>query len=229
MPSNLAECRPPLHADRRMRFGLSILLIGHLWAVIGRPLEFATLGPFGSSPSASTFFNPVRGYSQFAYLDHGYAFFAPDPGPSHYFQAAITDGEGKRSEHKFPDLDVQWPRLLYHRHFMLAEFFNDVYHPPGNPPPEIAANPIATADWVRGRKRFDDIRDSLLNHLRAKYPRCEVAVRRVEHRQPGLPEFFEGGFGTRDERLTRVLFDTIDGLPIRPPESLLAPPAESAP
>jgi hypothetical protein len=228
MPSNPAACRPPLLANRRLRFGLSILLIGHLWAVIGRPLEFATQGPFGTSPSISTFFAPVRGYSQFAYLDHGYAFFAPDPGPCHFFQAAVTDSAGKLTEYKFPELAAQWPRLLYHRHFMLAEFFNDVHHPPGKPPAEIAANALATADWVRGRKRFDDVRNSLLHHLRTVHPRCEVAIRRVEHRQPGLPEFFGGGFSTRDQRLMRVLFDTVDGLPIPPPETLAAPPAEPA-
>ncbi len=229
MTADSVESIRPLLTDRRVRFGLSVLIIGHLWAVVGRPLEFATQGPFGTSPSVSTLYAPVRGYSQFAYVDHGYAFFAPDPGASHFFQAAVTDPDGKLTELKFPDLEVHKPRLLYHRHFMLAEFFNDVYHPPGNPPPDIAANSIATADWVRGRKRFSDVRDSLLHHLREIHPRCEVAVRRVEHRQPGIPEFFEGQIGTRDQRLMRVLFDTIDGLPIRPPETLSPPPAEPAP
>jgi hypothetical protein len=222
-----------LFANRWARVGISILLIGHLWAVIGRPFEFATQGPYGTSPSASALYAPIRGYSEFAYLNHGYAFFAPDPGPSHYFQAAVTDQQGQRAEYKFPDLDDQWPRLLYHRHFMLAEFFNDVHHPPGSPPEELANDAVASANWIRGRQRFEDVRDSILNHLRKKHPNCEVAIRRVEHRQPGLPEFINGGIGTRDERLLRILFDTIDGLPaqpstgpLAPPETLSPPPAE---
>jgi hypothetical protein len=221
---------PSFFASRRARLAISVLVIGHLWAVIGRPLEFATQGPFGTSPSATTFF---RGYSQFAYLDHGYAFFAPEPGPSHFFQAAITPPQGERFERKFPDLSDQWPRLLYHRHFMLAEFLNDVYHPPGEPPAEIASDALATAQWRQGRKRYEDVRDSILNHLRSEHPRCEVAIRRVEHRQPGLPEFFQDGTSVRDERLLRVLFDTAieantlppEGIP-GPPESLMLPPAE---
>ena len=227
--------RPSRFADRRVRLGVSVLLIGHLWAVVGRPLEFATQGPFGTSPAASAFYAPVKGYSQFAYLDHGYAFFAPDPGPSHFIQAVITNPDGSRIEKKYPDLSEQWPRLLYHRHFMLAEFLNDVHHPPNDPPPEIAQDPSAAAQWARARRRYEDVRDSILNHLRNEHPVCEVAIRRVEHRQPGLPEFLQGQVGTRDESLLRVLFDTLDDLPPRtaptvnvPTETLSAPPAEPA-
>lgn len=223
MLPNPIDSRQAPFLSRRQRLCLSVLLIGHLWAVIGRPFEFATQGTFGTSPSVSTFYAPVRGYSQFAYMDHGYAFFAPDPGPSHFIQAAITDSNGGRMEAKFPDLADQWPRLLYHRHFMLAEFFNDVHHPPGSPPPEIAANAAATAEWVRGRKRFDDVRDSILHHLHTYHPRCEIAIRRVEHRQPGLPEFFDGGVGTRDPRLMTILLDTIDGMPPQETETLEVP------
>lgn len=233
MPPDRFTAHSSWFASRRVRFGLSVLIIGHLWAVFGRPMEFATQGPFGTSPSASMFYAPVRGYSQFAYLDHGYAFFAPDPGPSHFIQAAITDEQSERVELKFPDLDQQWPRLLYHRHFMLAEFFNDVYHPPGSPPPEIADNAMASVQWMRGRKRFETVRDSILNHLRKEHPQTLVAIRRVEHRQPGLPEFIDGGIGTRDLSLLRVMYDTIDGLPepplapvSLPTENVIALPAE---
>ncbi len=225
------DAAPSRPSGRRVKIAVSVVLLIHLWGVVGRPFEFATQGPFGSSPSASTFYSPVRAYSQFMYLDHGYAFFAPDPGPSHFIQAAITDDGGTRVEMKYPDLAEQRPRLLYHRHFMLAEFLNDVHYPPGPPPAEIASDASAAAEWMRTRKRFDDVRDSILHHLRVEYPRCDVAIRRVEHRQPGLPEFFEGKVGTRDERLLRVLFDTFDGSPsvdesqsLEVPRETVAPP-----
>jgi len=211
-------------SDTRVRVVVSFFLIGHLWAVIGRPLEFATQGPFGASPSASAWYAPVRAYSQFAYLDHGYAFFAPDPGPSHFFEAAITNSFGEIVERKFPDLTVQWPRLLYHRHFMLAEFLNDVHQPPIQPPPEIAGNPVELERFMRGRRRFESVRDSILKHLRYHHPESKVAIRRVEHRQPGLPEFFGDNVSVADQRLLRVLFDTIDGL--RVPTSDPAPTTE---
>ncbi len=118
--SNVVASKPP---RRSIRIAISLLLLWHLAAVIGRPWEFATQGPFGNSPSASTFYQVVGGYSQFLYLDHGYAFFAPDPGPSHYFVADVQATNNPKTQLKFPDLSQQWPRLLYHRHFMLAEFF----------------------------------------------------------------------------------------------------------
>jgi len=215
LPDRL-NAHPSWLANPRVRFVLSVLLIGHVWAIVGRPLEFATQGPFGTSPSASAIYAPVRGYSQFAYLDHGYAFFAPDPGPSHFFEALMTSKTAPPEELRFPDLAEQQPRLLYHRHFMLAEFLNDVYHPPGGPPKEISENAIASVQWMRGRNRYEAVRDSILNHLRQEHPGKDVAIRRVEHRQPGLPEFNEGGIGTRDPRLFQVLFDTIDGGPESP-------------
>src|SRR6056297_1706700 len=99
-----AASRPAAAPSRRWRIVISLLVIGHLWAVVGRPLEFATQGPGGSSPAAVAFHAPVQGYSEFAYLNHGYAFFAPDPGPSHLMRvdvAEVPDGEASRT---YPDL-----------------------------------------------------------------------------------------------------------------------------
>lgn len=213
----------------------SVLIIGHVWAVIGRPLEFATQGPFGASPSMTRFRQPVRGYSQFTYLDHGYAFFAPEPGPSHLIRATVTPTEpGDGSEpgpnpvapivRNYPDLNDQWPRLLYHRHFMLAEFLNDIYHPPGEPPQEIAQNPIAIREWIQARRRYEMVRDSILNRLQTAYPQAAVAIDRIEHRQPGLPEFMEGNVPLDAPQLYSVLPDA----PPLPPEPLpLVPPSQS--
>lgn len=200
----------PQPVGRAFKLIASVAIIWQLWAVIGRPIEFATQGPFGPSPSATLFRAPVRLYSQFAYLDHGYAFFAPDPGPSHLIQAAITDPTGERSERTFPDLNDQRPRLLYHRHFMLAEFLNDIHHPPGEPPPGIAEDPQALRDWRMSRRRYEAVRDSILAHLRARHPDAEVAIRRIEHRQPGLPEYFGGNVDLNDERLYQVLHDVAE-------------------
>lgn len=199
--------------------------------MISRPIEFATLGPFGASPSASLFRAPVRAYSQFTYLDHGYAFFAPDPGPSHLIQAEISGPAGEPIRRRYPDLSEQWPRLLYHRHFMLAEFLNDVYHPPGDPPPGVTENPQALRAWHQSRRRYEKVRDSILDRLHARYPDSQIAINRLEHRPPGLPEFMEGKIPLDDPQLYRVLYDTYDGeldsevpsAPVAPTTPPLAP------
>lgn len=203
--------------SRRFRIFASVLIIGHLWAVVGRPIEFATQGPFGTSPSATMLRSPVRAYSQFAYLDHGYAFFAPDPGPSHLIAATITTPAGDTRELRYPDHSDQWPRLLYHRHFMLSEFLNNIYHPPGEPPVEIANNPNAARQWRLARRRYESVRDSIIECVKKRYPDCVVSIERLEHRQPGLPEFFEQNVALDDERLVTVLVDELE--PMEPEAS----------
>lgn len=209
-----------------VRLGLSVLIIGHLWGVIGRPLEFATQGPFGPSPSMTLLRRPMRGYGEFMYLDHGYAFFAPEPGPSHLIRATIVPPGGQGPEQGaarqegakpaegdanvvrlFPDRVDQWPRLLYHRHFMLAEFLNTVYHPPGEPPLEIRNDAVASRDWRMSRARYEAVRDSIVRCLNKKYPGMGVTVDRIEHRQPGLPEFMRDGVKLDAPQLYLVLED----------------------
>lgn len=193
---------------RPWRIFVSLLVIGHLWAVVGRPIEFATQGPFGTSPAATTFYTPVRSYSQALYLDHGYAFFAPDPGPSHLIRATVQPPAGDTAlQLTYPDHADQWPRLLYHRHFMLSEFFNNLYQPPGEPPPEIAANPTAAQQWHSARRRYSAIHDSIVRRLATQYPDRAITLQRLEHRQPGLPEFLEGGWKIDDPRLVTVMPD----------------------
>lgn len=52
---------------------------------------------------------------------HGYRFFAPDPGPSHRLVFRGTRADGSEFSGHFPDREGHWPRLLYHRWFMLSE------------------------------------------------------------------------------------------------------------
>lgn len=60
-------------------------------------------------------------YLNLLYLNHGYEFFAPDPAGTHVINYQVTKPDGTVIEGRFPDLKEQWPRLLYHRHMMLAE------------------------------------------------------------------------------------------------------------
>ncbi len=189
------------------RFAISILVIGHLLAVLLPPLSFQAQGPLGLSPSVATLLAPVEGYGQFLYIDRGYAFFAPDPGPSHLFQAAITDSSGQRIEQMYPDRDRQWPRLLYHRHFMLSEFLDEIYQLPG-PPQELVELDREEAElWVRSRARYEHVRQSVVEHLKAQNPGHDVAIRRIEHLIPDVIEFQREPIALTDQRLYQVILD----------------------
>lgn len=217
----------PTFPTARIRVLLSGILVWHLVGMIMPPLSFQSRGPLGVSPAVATLLDPVEGYSQALYMDRGYAFFAPDPGPSHLIQAAITAKDGSRVERLYPDLDDQWPRLLYHRHFMLSEFLTEIYHPPG-PPLELARiDPSAAEDWVRARARYEHVRQSIVDHLKAKHPGQDVAIRRVEHFIPDLVLFEQSPIMLDAPELYRVLLDTpIDmsaGDPDSPVQDLVAP------
>lgn len=194
-------------SQRRVRFAISVLLIGHLLAVVLPPLSLQTRGPVGQSPSVSTLLRMVEGYSQLLYIDRGYAFFAPDPGPSHLIQAAITDSEGNREELMFPDREMQWPRLLYHRHFMLSEFLEEIYQPPGPPAGLAEASPDEAEYWIETRARYEHVRKSVVDHLQYVHPDRDVAIRRVEHLIPDLLDYQQEPIDLRDERLYRVMLD----------------------
>ena len=226
-----AERQPP---KKLFRFAISILVIGHLLAVLLPPLSFQTRGPLGLSPAVATLIEPVEGYGQFLYINRGYAFFAPDPGPSHLLQAAITDSGGQRIELMYPDRDQQWPRLLYHRHFMLSEFMDEIYQPPG-PPQELVQLDREEAEfWVRSRARYEHVRQSVVEHLKAEHPGSEIAIRRVEHLIPDVIEFQTEPIALNDQRLYQVILDqpiTVgsDGdlvTPASPPETI--PPPDGA-
>lgn len=60
-------------------------------------------------------------WTQLLYMDHGYRFFAPEPGPSHILEYTVGFDDGKTATFRFPDPQRHWPRLLYHRWFMLSE------------------------------------------------------------------------------------------------------------
>jgi hypothetical protein len=102
-----------------VRIFVSLLLIWHLAAVF--------LAPMSIPPTSQLVMDlaqrpPVQWYLDALYLNHGYYFFAPDPGDGHLIYFDIYDQQGNAiKQGKFPDWDVQWPRLWYHRHFMLAD------------------------------------------------------------------------------------------------------------
>ena len=115
-------------------------------------------------------------------LDHGYFFFAPDPGASHLvrYRAEFDDGREPIAE-MFPDKFKQWPRLLYHRHFMLSEHLHASFVPP-QPPPGL--DPLALPDWRSSRGLYEARWEGFRRHLMRVHGADRVTLTRVEHRPP---------------------------------------------
>lgn len=63
-------------------------------------------------------------YLQLLDLNHGYHFFAPEPGESTLLAYEAHRADGTTIKGRIPNLGIV-PRLLYHRHFMLTEHMKD--------------------------------------------------------------------------------------------------------
>jgi hypothetical protein len=103
--------------SKRTKLICSALIAFHVLAVF--------VAPFSAPPPSS---NLGRGlgdifepYLRLLCIYNGYRFFAPNPGPSHLVRFEIRTASGEQIKGVFPDRNQQWPRLLYHRYFMLSE------------------------------------------------------------------------------------------------------------
>jgi len=94
---------------------LSLALAFHVFAVFISP---AAMPPV--SPLLLDGYNLALPYNEALFLNHGYHFFAPDPGASTLISWSIPRPGDAPLVGRFPDVAIR-PRLLYHRYFMLAE------------------------------------------------------------------------------------------------------------
>ena len=112
---------------------VSLVILGFLFILILGPLSNPVASPYLSGPIAAKV-SPVH---RVLFLGHGYRFFSPDPGPGHLVVYEGESADGSKFEGMFPDSSEHWPRLLYHRWFMLSEsVFNE--HVLMLPEPEFA-------------------------------------------------------------------------------------------
>ena len=100
-----------------IRIAVLVLLMLYLAIVVLAPMTNPSGAPYLTTPVAKKV-SPVH---QALYLNHGYRFFAPDPGPSHSLVYEIEAADGQKIKGHFPDREKTSPRLLYHRWFMLSE------------------------------------------------------------------------------------------------------------
>jgi hypothetical protein len=103
--------------SKATRVVVSIALFSYMTLVILGPLS----NPIASEHLTAPLGRWVAPIHHALFLGHGYRFFGPDPGPSHSLLFKVTGQNGEVVEGRIPERQRHWPRLLYHRWFMLSE------------------------------------------------------------------------------------------------------------
>lgn len=116
-PDQQLEDSAPTNVGGTSRMVISIGLLLYLSIVVLGPLS----NPISSAHLTDPLSRIVAPVHQTMFLGHGYRFFGPDPGPSHILEFKIKKADMSLVEGHFPDREVHWPRLRYHRWFMLSE------------------------------------------------------------------------------------------------------------
>jgi hypothetical protein len=103
-----------------LRIAISLFLLWHLAALFMAPLS---VPPSTQLAAVIAQGRPMQWYLDALHLNNGYHFFAPEPPPGFLIRYELVDTQGKTIVGEFPDNDKKeyWPRLRYHRHFMLAD------------------------------------------------------------------------------------------------------------
>ena len=128
------------HWSSRVRWLVSGWLCLHLTALVAAPMA----GPPPASDLSRSVASNLEWYIRPLFLGHGYRFFAPNPGPSHRIRYEVVQDDGTVIDGFFPNLDDQWPRLLYHRMFMISETVNGTVA--SLPAPEAFAENMAAGE-----------------------------------------------------------------------------------
>ena len=109
-----------------LRLFASACIFLYLLAVALPPLA----GPPPASELANVILQPFRPLVGALSLSHGYRFFAPNPGPGHSIRWTLMTAGGRTLKGVIPDAETDWPRLLYHRRFMIPEKIAALVPPP---------------------------------------------------------------------------------------------------
>ncbi|MBI1310974.1 hypothetical protein GC176_06665 [bacterium] len=171
-PSRISSTDEPATLSvwsRWVRSVVSIILVLHLLAIVSAPWAMAP-----SSVLAQRVFSFFQPYVDLAFLNHGYHFFAPEPGPSHIIRYELQLDDGRQVTGKFPDPQQHSPRLLYHRHFMLSETAN-----------RLAVDPAQQA-------ALDELTRSFAKHLMTQYSASRATLFLRRHYIP-TPEQVASG------------------------------------
>ena len=181
------ELRPATHKGTKCHWPVAVqLFVSSLIAVYILAVALPPLaGPPPASELANVVLQPFRPLVGAFSLSHGYRFFAPNPGPGHSIRWTLTTDEGTVFKGSLPDANSDWPRLLYHRRFMIPEKISAMIPPP-QAPAEIRRT--ATRDW---QPFAEDIATRLLTEHNGQ----KITLKLIEHYLPDTFETREGRAG----------------------------------
>jgi hypothetical protein len=102
-----------------VRILLTLLIVWHFAGVFLAALSVPVSSPLVYRIAQQP---PMQWYLDALYMNQGHSFFAPDVGPGHLIRYELFDQSGQvLQQGQLPDDERHWPRLRYHRHFMLAD------------------------------------------------------------------------------------------------------------
>lgn len=175
--------------DRSKRFLRRVgFLLLNVWIVFHLVAVFAPGFSVPPSPRfARQLYQWTSGYVQALFMDHGYHFFGPDPGSATLIGYMAQNSTGEQFRGFYPHKGI-FPRLMYHRHFMLTEAI-----------PGLAMNPAtyqlaAQTYAARVRKEFeaDKVELTRITHELISTDRYYAGVRITDpetYREESLGEF----------------------------------------
>ena len=204
MSTTIATERPETTAaDDQLRWSplcrgvVSLILATHLFAVFVAPWA----SPPPSSELALFLARRLEPYLVAAYLNHGYRYFAPNPGPSHLVRYELTMADGRQLPglRRIPDLTEHWPRLMYHRYFMISERVGASI-----PPPPAGINgPLEFEQFLQAtRAEAQPLVRSIAEHLKHESGAVSVKLYLQKHLIPSPQEVLQG-MQLNDSRLYR--------------------------
>jgi hypothetical protein len=203
-----AGAQPAVPWNWGLRLVASLAILWHLVGVMVAPLSTPPRFDGPTSVIGAKLREAYVPYITALYLNHAYKFFAPNPGNSHLLRYDLHFADGtkqvNRDDQLLPDRFRHWPRLLYHRHFMITEFLNVppwVWEPervaasPGTEPlgtgPVGEAVPsVAEPIPVHYAKRYVE---GIAAHLARRHGAARVDLYSREHFIPSIREFKDVG------------------------------------
>src|SRR3954452_3941224 len=175
-----ATPRRPGRPATFVRIALTIWVVWHFTGVFLAALSIGITSDLVLHVSQNPH-GPMQWYLDALYMNQGHSFFAPDVGPGHLVRYQLYDQSGKEIDHgEFPSRKEHWPRLLYHRYFMLAD------------QAEIPADDKQTRDYWQRRYLEGFGRQLLAAHENAQ----AVRLQRYNHWPPP-----RGMFVDKDDKL----------------------------
>ena len=158
-------CPDMLKLAKRCGYLVVSLMLGfHVFAVFISP---AAMPP--ASPLLMDGYRLALPYNELLFLNHGYHFFAPDPGASTLISYAVPRQGDAPVVGRFPNLSIH-PRLLYHRYFMLAENL-----------------------WAFDDETQAEIQKGYARHFSALHDSSAITLNRISHEPSSILRIQAGG------------------------------------